>query len=83
MIVFDLRCANGHTFEEWFASAAACDDKMAARDVDCPECGGDHVAKALSAPRVNTGSTGGGQTVDTPCGMPACGMGGCQMMNGG
>lgn len=82
MMVFDLHCTRGHTFEEWFLSAADCDEKMAAHDVICPDCGDHDVVKALSAPRLNTGSVSG-QAAETPCAMPACGMGGCPMMNGG
>jgi len=78
VIVFNLRCSDGHTFEEWFGSGSECEAKIDDGSLICPECGDTHVAKALSAPRIN----GGAQTPapSTPCGMPACGTGMCQMM---
>lgn len=80
MIVYDLHCANGHVFEEWFSSAGDYDNKAAEHDLACPECGDTTVAKGLSAPRVNAGAA---KPAETPCGLPACGTGGCQMMSGG
>lgn len=80
MIVYDLHCANGHIFESWFSSANEYSDKAAAHALACPECGGTEVTKGLSAPRVNAGAAA---PAETPCGLPACGMGGCQMMSGG
>lgn len=76
MIVFNLHCASGHGFEEWFTSSADYEAKMAAREVACPECGGTDLTKAVSAPRVN----GGTSEPAAPCGLPACGGGACQMM---
>jgi hypothetical protein len=75
MIVFDLHCDHGHTFEEWFASRAEYDRRHAAREIACPECGGTSVTKALSAPRINGGAAA--PSVG-PCGLPACGAGICQ-----
>ncbi len=80
MIVFNLRCGDGHAFEEWFASGSDCDAKIAAREVTCPECGGVHVTKALSAPRINGGARA--PAPSAPCGMPACGAGMCPMTGG-
>jgi hypothetical protein len=80
VIVFDLKCAKGHGFEEWFASSADYQARAAARALVCPECGSTHVEKRLSAPRIN----GGAQTpapAAGPCGLPTCAGGGCQMAN--
>ena len=52
MIVFDLRCSGGHVFEAWFNSSAAFDAQSAARQVRCPICDDDDVAKALMAPNI-------------------------------
>ena len=76
MIVFDLHCDRGHTFEEWFASRSEYDHKHAAREIACPECGGTHVTKALSAPRINSGAAAPAPV--GPCGLPACGTGICE-----
>ena len=54
MIVFDLGCAQGHTFEGWFDSADAYADQRARELVRCPVCDDADVDKRLSA-RINTG----------------------------
>ncbi len=38
MIVFDLRCAEEHVFEAWFASSTAYDDQRARKLIACPVC---------------------------------------------
>ena len=77
MIVFNLKCREGHGFEEWFASSREFEARHEAHAIHCPECGGNNVEKALSAPRINGGAT---ETPATPCGLPACAGGACQMM---
>ncbi|MEM9796657.1 MAG: DUF1178 family protein [Pseudomonadota bacterium] len=52
MIRYALKCANGHDFESWFASAAAYDALAAKGMVTCVVCGGSDVTKAVMAPRV-------------------------------
>lgn len=52
MIRYDLKCADGHVFESWFASSAAYDKLAAAGMVECSLCGSDKVEKTLMAPRV-------------------------------
>jgi len=79
MIVYDLHCTRGHVFEEWFTNADDYERQAAAHDLVCPECGDNTVARGLSAPRVNAGATA---PSETPCGLPACGTGGCQIMGG-
>jgi len=70
MIVYDLKCSQGHGFEEWFDSFADYDAKAAAGAVPCPECGDTDVNKDVMAPNINTGPT-----VSEPA--PACGAAGC------
>ncbi|WP_028028492.1 DUF1178 family protein [Gemmobacter nectariphilus] len=50
MIRYDLKCDKGHTFDSWFAGAAAYDRLAAAGHVACPDCGSTRVEKALMAP---------------------------------
>jgi hypothetical protein len=55
MKVLDLRCANGHVFEGWFAGE---DDFLAqngARRIECPLCGDSVIVKAPTAARLNLG----------------------------
>jgi hypothetical protein len=54
MILFDLRCKDGHGFEAWFRDGAAYEDQVAAGDVACPVCGGTEVSKALMAPALGS-----------------------------
>ncbi|MEL6451808.1 MAG: DUF1178 family protein [Pseudomonadota bacterium] len=55
MIKYTLKCADGHEFDSWFASAAAYDSLRAAGHVACLTCGSGAVDKAIMAPRVTTG----------------------------
>jgi hypothetical protein len=57
MIVYQLGCAQGHYFEGWFASAAACEEQAAAGQLECPACGSADVSKLPSAPHVHTGES--------------------------
>jgi hypothetical protein len=52
VIVFDLKCGNGHVFEAWFGSGAAFEEQAAAGQVRCPVCDDAAVAKAVMAPAV-------------------------------
>jgi len=53
MKVLDLRCAQGHGFEGWFASNDEFEEQLAGKLLECPVCGGTDIAKLLSAPRLN------------------------------
>jgi len=70
MIVYALRCACEHEFDQWFDNMADYDAKKAA-GIACPSCGGTQVAKAIMAPRVGKAKTA------APAPVPACGPGGC------
>lgn len=39
MIVYDLRCADGHKFEGWFQDRGAFEEQKARALVACPVCG--------------------------------------------
>jgi hypothetical protein len=56
MIVFDLKCKDGHVFEAWFKDSAAFTAHTKARKVACPFCGSKKVAKAPMAPRLGSGA---------------------------
>ncbi|MEO8847677.1 MAG: DUF1178 family protein [Casimicrobiaceae bacterium] len=53
MIVFDLCCASGHSFEGWFDSAIAYADQRARGMVRCPVCDDASIDKRLTA-RIST-----------------------------
>ncbi|RDC69012.1 DUF1178 family protein [Rhodovulum sp. 12E13] len=55
MIKYALRCANGHAFDSWFASASAYDSLAETGRLTCAVCGGGGVEKAMMAPRLAGG----------------------------
>ncbi len=52
MIRYNLKCAAGHVFDGWYASADTFDRLLRVGQVACAECGTDKVEKALMAPNV-------------------------------
>jgi hypothetical protein len=52
MILFELRCSQGHAFEAWFRDGATYDQQAAAGAISCAVCGDGKVGKALMAPAV-------------------------------
>ncbi len=52
MIVFDIKCADDHVFEAWFANSAAFDEQRRKKLVMCPYCGSTKVSKAPMAARI-------------------------------
>jgi len=66
MKVLDLRCAQDHRFEGWFASD---DDEAAQRErglLVCPLCGDGDVQRLPSAPRLNLGAAKPAESVALP-----------------
>jgi hypothetical protein len=53
MKVLDLQCQHQHRFEGWFGSEDDFQSQLARGMVECPLCGDAHIAKKLSAPRLN------------------------------
>jgi len=75
MIVYSLRCAKGHVFDEWFASSADFDAKAKSHALKCPRCGDSEIRKAIMAPRVGN-SAAAAPAPAAPC--ATCGQeGGC------
>ena len=52
MIHYQLRCGKDHAFDGWFKDSAAFDKQAALGFVECPQCGGTDVVRALMAPAV-------------------------------
>lgn len=76
MIRYNLRCARGHTFESWFASAAAFDALQRADLLSCAVCSDATVEKALMAPTVRNPDISGAPALpatgpDRPLSAPA------------
>lgn len=55
MIVYNLRCKNGHEFEGWFRDSVAFDAQADQGKLCCPTCSTRRVEKAIMAPAVSTG----------------------------
>jgi len=69
MIVFDLRCTNGHAFEGWFASGEEFARQQAADLVRCPICDDAHVVRQPSA-KVRVRKGGGAPAATPPATAP-------------
>ncbi|UTW59490.1 DUF1178 family protein [Kordiimonas sp. SCSIO 12603] len=52
MIVFDLKCGEGHTFEAWFKSSSAYQEQREMGLVTCPFCDSAEITKAPMAPNI-------------------------------
>ncbi|OEJ66729.1 DUF1178 family protein [Magnetovibrio blakemorei] len=60
MILYQLRCADEHSFEAWFRNSTSYDEQTVAGDVECPYCGSTNVSKAPMAPHLATSRGDGG-----------------------
>jgi hypothetical protein len=56
MVIYDLVCDLGHTFEGWFANAEDFTAQQRHALVSCPMCDSHHVEKKLSAPKLGKGT---------------------------
>jgi len=56
MIVFDLACICGFTFEGWFQDRQDFEKQQAALFLLCPECGSREIHKILSPIRISSNS---------------------------
>ena len=54
MILYELKCSNGHQFEAWFKDSATYDRQEKRGEVACPVCSDISVSKAPMAPAVST-----------------------------
>ncbi len=59
MILYQLKCSNGHQFEGWFRDGTTYEAQSGRGEIECPICGDDGVGKAPMAPKLGRG---GGQT---------------------
>lgn len=54
MIHYQLRCGQAHGFDGWFKDSATFEMQAQRGLIECPECGGTDVDRALMAPAVST-----------------------------
>ncbi len=69
MIIYDIKCENGHKFEGWFKDRQAWIEQQTKRLVLCPVCSSDQVEIAPSSPAyVSSGSRAPAQGANAPPG---------------
>lgn len=57
MILFDIKCSDGHVFEAWFQNNDAY-EKLAKNDlVECPLCGCTKISKSLMSPNISANNS--------------------------
>ncbi len=52
MIHYQLQCSQSHEFDGWFNDSASFDKQVKRGLIECPECGGTDISRALMAPAV-------------------------------
>ena len=52
MIHYQLQCGQSHGFDGWFKDSASFEKQAKRGLIECPECGGTDVERALMAPAV-------------------------------
>lgn len=58
MIVFDLQCAKGHSFEGWFESLEDLETQLQTQKVSCPSCDSTRIKKVPSSFAIAKRATG-------------------------
>ena len=48
MIVYELKCGDGHRFEGWFQDRNAFEEQRTQRKIECPVCGNTDISMILS-----------------------------------
>jgi hypothetical protein len=79
MILYRLRCAEGHEFESWFKDSKSYERQEKKSLIGCPVCGASKVERALMAPRLGKSGKGrdskerggGEKPVEAQAGLPA------------
>ena len=57
MIHYQLRCGQSHGFDGWFNDSASFEKQAKLGLIECPECGGTDIDRALMAPALAKGSS--------------------------
>jgi hypothetical protein len=80
MILYRLRCSDGHEFESWFKDSKSYERQEKKSLIGCPVCGGARIERAVMAPRLGRSGLGksdkGGNTdveAPPPAAVPAPG----------
>jgi hypothetical protein len=65
VIIYSLRCKNGHEFEGWFRDSASYDSQSCDGSLSCPTCNSRRVEKAIMAPSLAANRNAEGGRSDT------------------
>ncbi|HEY4173369.1 MAG TPA: DUF1178 family protein [Rhodopila sp.] len=57
MIHYQLRCGQAHGFDGWFKDSASFEKQAKRGLIECPECGGTDIERALMAPALGRRET--------------------------
>jgi hypothetical protein len=57
MILFDIKCSDGHIFEAWFQNNDTYEKQVENHMIECPLCGCTKISKSLMAPNIASTST--------------------------
>jgi hypothetical protein len=66
MIHYQLRCSQAHGFDGWFKDSASFEKQAKRGLVECPECGGTDIERALMAPALTKRSNTLPAVVEAP-----------------
>lgn len=66
MIAFDLRCANGHTFEGWFDNLESFERQDSENMIICPVCESTKIKKLMSPVAIKSSSSSNPKINDLP-----------------
>jgi hypothetical protein len=66
MILYDLKCSQGHQFEAWFKDSGTYDKQAKRGDVECPVCSDTGIEKAIMAPSISSSTRKKGLEYDAP-----------------
>ena len=58
MIIYDLKCRDGHKFEGWFKDRGAFEDQTAKKIIACPVCGNTETALIPSSVSIMSRDSG-------------------------
>jgi hypothetical protein len=72
MILYRLRCSEGHEFESWFKDSKTYERQEKKSLIGCPVCGASKVERALMAPRLGKSDKGKGEDkpIEAQAGVP-------------
>jgi len=59
LIIYDLKCENGHKFEGWFKDRRAFEEQKRQKMIACPVCGSSEAEQLPSSPKIVGRNSGG------------------------